>query len=381
MRVSIIIPVIKINDYIRESIPEILKLDHQDLEIIVLPDEDSDEKWPRPHRLNSALAGRPKTKIISTKISNPSIKRNIGVKEATGEIVAFLDDDAYPKKDWLKYALKHFSNNVHDLHTTPVIARTHCSEDAAISNGLLCPTSRRTRNDLLSTVAVGGPAITPQSDSILQKASAAAFESLIGGGGTRNRFLSIGKTKEIDDWPSVNLLVRRDIFLKTGGFDQRYWPGEDTKLCLELLKYGKIIYEPNAVVYHHRRGSLIKHLRQIGNYGLHRGHFAKKFPQTSLRLFYLFPSLFSIYLILGFVLLLLHITCYMLHVYYWFPLYLYFFIMFLDIIIISFRYRNPLVGLATIPYIFLTHFYYGLRFIKGYFSKDISQSTHTKKSQ
>lgn len=354
MKVSIIIPVIKINHYIRESVPEILKL-KENIEIIILPNEkDSSVSWP-------------KTRIIPTITSNPSLKRNLGVKEARGEIVAFLDDDAYPKKNWLKQALRHFTD--------------------------------------ANVIAVGGPAITPKSDSILQKASAAAFESFIGGGGTRNRYLSVGKTKEIDDWPSVNLLVHRHVFLNTGGFDPRYWPGEDTKLCLELLKYGKIVYEPNAVVYHHRRGSLIKHLRQIGNYGLHRGHFARLYPQNSLKLFYLLPSLFSLYLILGLLLLInfqfsifpsinsgplrgnfqsiyqFSIFNSQFITYYFIPLLLYFFLMFFDLILISLRYRNSLVGLATIPYIFFTHFYYGLRFIKGYFSPNISQSTHSKKTQ
>ncbi|MCL5795657.1 MAG: glycosyltransferase [Patescibacteria group bacterium] len=334
-RVSIIIPLLAVNDYLRESIPQILKLKNCDLEIIVLPNERTNEKWP-------------KTKIIPTGFSNASKKRNLGVKNATGKIVAFLDDDAFPKADWLKYALAHFKDK--------------------------------------KVVAVGGPAITPKNNSVLQKASAAAYESFIGGGQTRNRYLPIGQAHEIDDWPSVNLLVCRDIFQKTSGFDSRYWPGEDTKLCLELLKYGQIIYEPKAQVYHHRRGSLIKHLRQIGNYGLHRGHFARKYPQTSMRLFYLMPTFFSIYLIVGFILLFissqLSIINYPFNLFYYFiPLFIYFLLMLIDIIIISFRYKNPLVGIATIPYIFFTHFYYGLRFIKGYCSRDIAKSTHSKKSQ
>lgn len=334
VKISIIIPIIEINDYLRESIPQILKLDNQDFEIIVLPNKASKNKWP-------------KTRIIPTGFSNPSKKRNLGVNEAKGEIIAFLDDDAYPKKDWLDKTLKHFKNE--------------------------------------KIVAVGGPAITPKDDSIFQKASGAMSESFIGGGKARERFIPTGNIHFVDDWPTVNLLVRRDVFIKSGGFDPRYWPGEDTKLCLELLKYGKIIYDPKAIVYHHRRASLIKHLKQNGNYGLHRGHFAKLYPKNSLKLFYLIPSLFVIYLFLIFILIILDlfkILNFNFQIYYLlFPLYLYFFLMFIDIIIISIRYKNPLVGIATIPYIFLTHIYYGLRFIKGYFANDISASTHHKKSQ
>lgn len=328
--VSIIIPVIEINNYVRESIPKILELNYENFEIILLPNEQSKENWS-------------KTRIVATHTSNPSLKRNLGVEKSKGEIVAFLDDDAYPKKDWLDVALKNFNKE--------------------------------------KVVAVGGPAITPNSDSVLQKASAAVYESFVGGGGARNRYLSIGKSKFIDDWPSVNLLVTRKDFLNSGGFDSKFWPGEDTKLCLELLKYGKIVYDPNAVVYHHRRASLIKHLRQIGNYGLHRGHFARKYPQTSLKLFYLVPSLFDIYLILGIV---LWLTAYGLRQYFWYyyiPLFLYLFLILIDVVIISVRYKNPLVGIAMVPYIISTHIYYGFRFIQGYFSSDIAKSTHAKKTQ
>lgn len=334
IKVSIVIPIIEINDYLRESIPEILKLDNQDFEIIVLPNKKTDDNWK-------------KTRIIPTGFSNPSKKRNLGVKEARGKIIAFLDDDAYPKADWLDKALKYFKDK--------------------------------------KIVGVGGPAITPKNDSVLQKASGAMSESLIGGGKARERFISTGKKHFVDDWPSVNLLVRRDAFLSSGGFDPRYWPGEDTKLCLELIKYGKIIYDPKAIVYHHRRASLIKHLRQNGNYGLHRGHFARKYPKNSLKLFYLIPSLFVIYLFLVFILIILDLFKILnldFQIYYLlFPLYLYFFLMLIDIIVISIRYKNPLVGIATIPYIFLTHIYYGIRFIKGYFSQGISESTHHKKTQ
>ena len=41
MKVSIIIPVKEINDYIYESIPKILEMDFDDFEIIILPNENN----------------------------------------------------------------------------------------------------------------------------------------------------------------------------------------------------------------------------------------------------------------------------------------------------------------------------------------------------
>lgn len=321
MRVSIIIPVIAINDYIRESIPEILKLDHQDFEIIILPNERTDESWE-------------KAKIVPTKVSDPAIKRDKGAENAVGEILAFLDDDAYPKKDWLDMALKHFSDP--------------------------------------SVAAVGGPAITPKNSSFFQKVSASVFESYLGGGKTRERYLPIGEVRETDDWPSVNLLIRKDVFQRLGGFDSTFWPGEDTKLCLGILKLGKkIIYDPKAVVYHHRRPSLFKHLKQIGNYGLHRGYFAKVYPETSLKFFYLIPSLFFLYILLLLSLPLIFPFPY--PPFFFLPLALYLLGLIIDGIISAFRYKNILVGITTMPVIFLTHLYYGLRFIQGLLAQELKK--------
>lgn len=106
------------------------------------------------------------------------------------------------------------------------------------------------------------------------------------------RYKASGPIRDIDDWPSVNLLVRKDIFIQIGGFDTNYWPGEDTKLCLDIVQTGKrIVYDPAVVCWHHRATTPLKHLQQVARYGLHRGHFAHKFPATSRRLSYFSPSL------------------------------------------------------------------------------------------
>ncbi len=46
--------------------------------------------------------------IIPTGPVGPPLKRDIGAKKAKGEIIAFIDDDAYPRKDWLINAVKNF---------------------------------------------------------------------------------------------------------------------------------------------------------------------------------------------------------------------------------------------------------------------------------
>ena len=84
-RVSIIIPCKEIGDYARESIEHCLKLDYPDFEILVLPDAKS--------TLN--LLG---VRIIPTGPVGPAEKRDLAASKADSELLAFIDDDAYPDK-------------------------------------------------------------------------------------------------------------------------------------------------------------------------------------------------------------------------------------------------------------------------------------------
>jgi GT2 family glycosyltransferase len=247
--VSIIIAVKGFNDFLKEALQKCLKLVYQDYEIIVLPDEVFDYQDPR-------------VRIIPTGSCLPAKKRNIGSSQAKGEILAFLDDDAYPVESWLTNALKNF-------------------EDTSVA-------------------AVGGPAVTPPTDDLLRRASGEVYESLLVSGNFRYRYRK-GKKQFVDDYPSCNFLVRKDVFEQIGGFGTNFWPGEDTHLCLEITKRlkKKIVYDPEVLVFHHRRPLFLPHLRQITNYAQHRGYFVKRFPQTSLRWQYFVPSLFLMWLIVG----------------------------------------------------------------------------------
>ncbi|HLB46594.1 MAG TPA: glycosyltransferase [Anaerolineales bacterium] len=248
-RVSIIIAVKHNNPNLAECIQHCLELDYPDYEIVVCPDE-------------MYSSAHPKVRIIPTGAVGPAQKRDIAAQQATGEILAFLDDDTYPVREWLRGAVDNF-------------------DDPAVA-------------------AVGGPAVTPPGDSTSAKASGFVYSSLAGGGNYAYRYLPFQK-RLVDDYPTCNLLVRRNVFEKVGGFDTEFWPGEDTKLCLDLTQgLGmKIVYDPAALVYHHRRRLFGPHLRQVQSYGMHRGYFAKRFPATSLRPSYFLPTLIALWMTVG----------------------------------------------------------------------------------
>ena len=105
---------------------------------------------------------------------------------------------------------------------------------------------------------------------------------------------------ESDDIHSCNFIARKSVIESAGGWNEKYWPGEDTLMCLAIRKVGKkLIESSDVVVYHHRRSLFRPHLKQVSRFGEHRGFFAKKFPQNSAKLTYFFPSLLILFFIVG----------------------------------------------------------------------------------
>ncbi|VVB91313.1 Glycosyl transferase family 2 [uncultured archaeon] len=86
--VSIIIPCKEIDPFTIECIKRCKELDYENFEIIVLPDHES-----LPIQ---------RIKIIPTGEVSPGRKRNLGIAYSDGKYLAFIDNDAYPRKDWLK---------------------------------------------------------------------------------------------------------------------------------------------------------------------------------------------------------------------------------------------------------------------------------------
>ncbi len=320
MRFSIIIPVKSINAYINESVSHLLGLNDPDFEVIILPDTGTLSQIDLP--LEQL---QPKIRIIPTGPIGPAEKRDQGARAAAGEILAFLDDDAYPRNDWLCNARPHFND--------PIVA------------------------------AVGGPAVTPADDPLTAQASGAVFLSPLGGG-NQMRYWPGPRACPVDDWPSVNLLVRKEDFERAGGYNSQYWPGEDTKLCLDLVYTlkKKIIYDPQVFVWHHRRSGLVNHLKQVGGYGRHRGFFAKTYPQSSLRLKYFMPSLFTLFLMSGALLWHREST---LRLIWGLGMFTYGLGLVYSFVTIQIKVRCLRVAFLSLPYILATHLTYGLQFLRG----------------
>ncbi|MDR1992287.1 MAG: glycosyltransferase [Nitrososphaerota archaeon] len=312
--VSIIIPCKEIDAYTKESVAGCKRLEYENFEIIVLPDFQSD-----------IIEG---VQLIPTGAVSPGIKRNIGIKNSTGEFCAFIDNDAYPRPDWIVNALKILSDP--------------------------------------SVGGVGGPGLTPPEDNLRQKAGGYVLSSFMVGS-LSNRYKT-NNNVESDDIHSCNFIARRSIIDIAGGWNEKYWPGEDTLMSLSIKQTGKkLIESSDVVVYHHRRSLFKSHLKQVSRFGEHRGFFVKKFPENSVKLTYFIPSLIVSIFFVGLLFSLFNS--------FFLSIFLFGLIAYLTASFIAamLQVKNTVLLLTVWLGIIVTHIVYGVFFISGLLKRDLKR--------
>ena len=166
-------------------------------------------------------------------VPNLSVSRNIGIRAAAGDIVAFIDDDALPEFDWLDQALPAFDDP--EVAGVGGIVFDHTGHGAAVPLQRSEPLrrDRRLRQD------------RPYDEQCVP--GSFQFPYLQG----------------------TNALFRRDALLRVGGFDETYdYYLDETDLCCRLIDAGYVLRQlPNAPVHHKFLPSGIRdHQRVVTNW-------------------------------------------------------------------------------------------------------------------
>ncbi len=203
---------------------------YPDYEVLLIDDGSTDA-------IPQIAAEFPQVRYYRQTHAGLSAARNLGCEQATGEIIAYTDDDCIPDEDWLR----------------------------ELSHAFTGPENQK-------TVAAGGPNIPPPPRN--------ETEACVGvsPGAPAHVLLNDGDAEHL---PGCNLAIRKSALVAVGGFHPVFTTaGDDVDICWRLLQAGgRLRFRATAVVWHHRRFSLKAYIRQQMGYGRAEALLMKHYPE------------------------------------------------------------------------------------------------------
>lgn len=225
--VSVIIPNYNGVNFLEPCLKSVLDADYPNLEVIFIDNASSDASL---ELVRQKFSSDSRLKIIVNEIGlGPAKARNIGLRNSRGEYIAFIDNDTEVDKDWLRELVLVFE----------------ADKTIGAAQAKLLLSDRET------------------IDSCGHFLSIAGFPYEIGAGEKDSG--QYDKQRDIFGAKSAAMFIRADVLKKTGWFDEDYFMhSEETDLCWRVwLNDYRVVYVPQAVVYHKRGGSLNEYSRYL----------------------------------------------------------------------------------------------------------------------
>jgi glycosyltransferase involved in cell wall biosynthesis len=162
--------------------------------------------------------------------------RNSGIQAAQGEIICFTDADCEPKPDWLHEILFPFSAQ--------------------------------------ETSGCKGIYITRQKELV------ARFVQIE----YEDKYDLLEKQAQIDFIDTYSAAYRREVLLSNNGFDEQFTYLEDQELSFRLAARDyKMVFHPQAAVYHQHADSLIAYARKKFTIGYWKAQVVRRFPDRLIQ--------------------------------------------------------------------------------------------------
>jgi GT2 family glycosyltransferase len=205
------------------------------LDVLVVDNAPSDEHTAR------LVAGHAGVRRVVERKPGLDFARNCALREARGDLVAFLDDDVVVDRNWLAGLYEAWTEN----------------PDAGAFTGLVLPYELATEAQILFERRGG---------------FRRGFDKVRHGSGSSNPLYPCGAGSF---GAGCNAAFRRDVLLRLGGFDEALDTGAplpgggDLDIFYRVIRAGyPIVYEPQYLVFHQHRRELDKLRRQYWSWGL-----------------------------------------------------------------------------------------------------------------
>ncbi len=245
-KISVIVPSYNSHKTIQYTLDHLLSQDGNFIKEIIVVDSSDDGK-------TKTIIDRYDDKIVILNLNDktiPAVGRNKGAEVAKGEILAFIDSDAFPAPDWSKEIM------------------------AGHESGIF----------------VGGGAYNiPDKQKLSPLALAQFFLQF-------SEFFQIGSQGKREFVPSCNLYCDKKVFFQSGGFPE-IRAMEDVQFGRNVNKIKELEFLPRLIVYHIFRESYslyFKNQYMLGKYNRISRDFCLKNKYLSLLFSYLLFPIFYI---------------------------------------------------------------------------------------
>lgn len=208
---------------------------------------------PDPDALAPLMISYPNLRLVHEPRPGLAGARNVGIRAASGQVVAFTDDDVSVARNWITALIQPFAD-----------------PSVAIVTGPVLPARLETAAEFAFEFDIGGLASALLPRSFDQSFLDTSF-------GDAPPVWTIGA--------GANMAIRADALCQVGGFDERLGAGssgcsEDSEAFYRLLAAGWTArYRPEVVVYHRHRADEPAFRKQMRAYM--RGHVAALLIQYS----------------------------------------------------------------------------------------------------
>ena len=246
--VSVVVCTHERPDALAKCLRSLLAADYPAIDVIVV---DNAPRTPDGRRVVEAC-GDARVRYICEPIPGLSTARNRGIGEATGEIVAFTDDDVEVDPSWIRELVRGFAR----------------ADDVELVTGLILAAELTTHaQGLFERKVSWGAGFTPRVYRWDRRSSDAVVKpfncGMIGTG--------------------ASFAVRWDTLARIGSFDDGLGAGsparggEDLDYFYRVLRSGSAIaFEPSSLVWHHHRQDMATLRGQMRGYGSGLTAFASK---------------------------------------------------------------------------------------------------------